>query len=76
MPVVDLPDNIVSLTAQHAVNGAQRQADGAAIHVEHLRTAFLLEQSNALATASRTISEAGAGRARDIAINPPTVKPA
>lgn len=72
MAPVDLPDGVASMMQQHVLNGAQRQADAAAIHMDHSRTAYLLASSVGQSLAGRMIEEAGSGRARDLAINPPT----
>ncbi len=62
----DLPGGIQSLLQQHAVNGAQRQADGAAHYAENLRYGFLTSQASVGAKAIQTLDESGSGRARII----------
>jgi len=66
---VDIPPGVASMLQQHIINGAQRQADGAAIHVEHLRTGYLIGKdriSFAESTGVRAVEESGSGRARAI----------
>jgi hypothetical protein len=53
----------------HAVNGAQRQADGAAHYAENLRYAYLIGKdrvSFAESTGVRHVEESGSGQARRI----------
>ena len=56
-----------SLLTQHALNGAQRQADGSAHYSENLRYGYLTGKdrvSFAEATGVRHVVESGAGRTR------------
>lgn len=62
------------LLRTHAMNGAQRQADGAAIHVEHARTDYLITKnlmSFSISTGMRHLEESGGGRARETTAGPP-----
>jgi hypothetical protein len=66
---VDLPDGVANLLQQHALNGAQRQADGAAAYAENLRYDYLNQKNRvsfADATGVRHVEESGSGRARNI----------
>lgn len=63
-PADDLPGGILSMYHQHSLQGAQRQADGAAIHVEDLRKAYQVSIAVAQAYAYRTSQESGDGMAR------------
>lgn len=66
-PVADLPAGVLSLLTQHAMNGAQRQADGAAHYAENLRYDYLEGKdkvSFAEATGVRHVEESGSGNAR------------
>ena len=66
---VDIPPNIMSALQQHILVGAQRQADGASAHAEHVRTAYLIGKdriSFAESTGVRAVEESGSGRARNI----------
>lgn len=69
---VDLPDGVASMMQQHVLNGAQRQADATMMHMDHARTSYLLASSVSQSLGGRMIEEAGSGRARDLALNPPT----
>ena len=63
----DLPEGVLSLMQQHALNGAQRQADGASHYAENLRYDYLEGKdkvSFAESTGVRHAEESGAGRAR------------
>ncbi len=73
MPAADLPDGLLAVLHTHAANGAQRQSDGAAAHVELLRGGFASAMALSLANAARITEEAGSGRARDLSGNPPVM---
>ena len=67
--VVDLPPNVANLLQGHLINGAQRQADGAAAYAENLRYRYLEGKdqiSPAEAVGERRMDESGSGRARDL----------
>ena len=67
--VVDLPPNVTSQLMTHAMNGAQRQADGAAAYAENLRYDYLEGKdkvSFAESTGVRHVEESGSGRSRII----------
>ncbi len=64
MTAVDIPDGVNSLLVQHALNGAQRQSDGAALHVELLRNNFAMAASFSQAMAMRVSEESGSGMSR------------
>lgn len=74
MPAEDLPAGVLSLMTQHALNGAQRQADGAGAYAENLRYDYLEGKngvSSAEAVGERRMDESGAGRARETAAGAP-----
>jgi hypothetical protein len=65
----DLPDGILSIYQQHAIQSSQMQSDGAKLHAEHLRTDYLISKSRvdfAQATGVRAVEESGSGMARVI----------
>ena len=60
-------DNDYAMLKMHALNGAQRQADGAAHYAENLRYDYLEGKdkiSFAEGTGVRLVTESGAGRTR------------
>lgn len=64
---VELPETVSALLTQHALNGAQRQADGAALYAENLRYDYLEGKervSFAESTGVRHVEESGSSRAR------------
>lgn len=66
---VDLPTGVANLLQQHALNGAQRQADGASAYAENLRYDYLNGKdkvSFAESTGVRHVEESGSGRVRGI----------
>lgn len=70
----DLPPNVASQLMVHAMNGAQRQADGAAAYAENLRYDYLEGKngvSSSEAVGERRMDESGAGRARETAAGAP-----
>ena len=78
--LVDLPPGVANLLQQmgvtsaqrqadHASNGAQRQADGAALYAENLRYDYLVGKNRisfAESTGVRHVEESGAGRVRGL----------
>ena len=69
---VDLPNGVASLLQQHSLNGAQRQADGAAAYAENLRYDYLNGKdkvSFAESTGVRHVEESGSGRARSLDVS-------
>lgn len=67
MEIVDLPPGVASLMQQHALNGAQRTADGASAYAENLRYGYLVGKdriSFAESTGVRHVEESGSGRVR------------
>ena len=58
----------------HALNGAQRMADGAGLYAENLRYGYLTGKdrvSFAEATGVRHVEESGSGRVRELSPRPP-----
>lgn len=69
LEVVDLPPGVANMLQQHALNGAQRMADGAGHYAENLRYAYLIGKdrvSFAESTGVRHVEESGSGRTRNI----------
>ena len=67
--VADLPPNVATQLMVHAVNGAQRSADGAGAYAENLRYDYLEGKngvSSAEAVGERRMDESGSGRSRDL----------
>ena len=72
--VVDLPNSVSNLYQQHAVNGAQGQADGARLHAELLRSVYLKGMgmvSFAESLGVRHTEESGSSRARETTAGAP-----
>lgn len=62
------PDDY-GMMKMHALNGAQRQSDGAGLYAENLRYNYLIAKdrvSFADSTGVRHVEESGSGRARAI----------
>lgn len=69
-----MDDKDYGLLKMHALNGAQRQADGAHLYAENLRYDYLEGKervSFAESTGVRHTEESGAGRARQTTNEPP-----
>ena len=72
--IVDMPPNVASQLMVHAMNGAQRQADGASAYAENLRYDYLEGKHMidfAESAGVRHTEESGAGRARQTSNEPP-----
>ena len=67
--VVDLPPGVANMLQQHALNGAQGQADGVRLYAENLRYDYLIGKHRvdfSESTGIRHTEESGSGRARTI----------
>ena len=68
-PAVQIDAVSASLMHLHAANGAQRQADGAALYAENLRYDYLFQKNRvnfADSVGVRHVEESGSGRVRNL----------
>lgn len=67
--LVDLPAGVANMYQQFAIQGAQRQSDGAAALAEFTRLDYLSNKNTvsfAQGTGQRIVDESGSGRARQL----------
>lgn len=71
---MELPESVNAMLMTHALNGAQRQADGASAYAENLRYDYLEGKSTvsfAESTGVRHVEESGSSRARETVTGAP-----